>query len=124
MKKNRWTLLAVLLGMMVAMAGCFGGGRIPTGGVIGYVYAPRTDITDSTKGQLVVKALEIQPGDESKYERLPGATVKSTGTTRTATTDTYGRCSKGNCFENIRSPFKAAVDVNLELVKDLRTVLP
>ena len=91
MKKNRWTLLAVLLGMMVAMAGCFGGGRIPTGGVIGYVYAPRTDITDSTKGQLVVKALEIQPGDESKYERLPGATVKSTGTTRTATTDTYGR---------------------------------
>lgn len=39
-------------------------------------------------------------------------------------TDTDGRCSKGNCFENIRSPFKTAVDVNLELVKDLRTVLP
>lgn len=87
-KWSKWGLLVVLLGMMVAMSGCFGGGStvIPTGGIIGYVYAPSDDFANSTMGAVILKGLEMQD-----YDPLPGAVVTSTGTTRTAVTDTHGR---------------------------------
>ena len=42
MKRRKWALLAVLLGMMVVVSGCFGGGsRVATGGVMD-MSIPRT----------------------------------------------------------------------------------
>lgn len=51
-------LLAVLLGIMVAITGCFGG-RYATGGVEGFVYALKEDLQDGAKGGL----------DRQRYQR-------------------------------------------------------
>lgn len=82
MRRRKWALLAVLLGMMVVVSGCFGGGsRIATGGVSGYVYAP-----DETKGEFLI-AKDLVVG----LEPLQNARITATGTTQYALTDHEGR---------------------------------
>ncbi|NMB13302.1 MAG: hypothetical protein GX977_13590, partial [Firmicutes bacterium] len=99
MGKRKWALLAVLLGMMVVMSGCFGGGsRVETGGVTGYVLAPTEDVDllEATKGQSAIAKLVIKPGvppEEPIYEDytgLPGAKVRAVGTRCVATTGFNG----------------------------------
>lgn len=85
MGRSKWALLIVLLGMMVAMGGCFGGGSIPTGGVKGRVFAP----DDFSKSALVVKAMEIESLEG--YAPLKNAQITITGSTSFDTTDDEGR---------------------------------
>ena len=88
MRNRRWALLAVLLVIMVAMSGCFGGRRA-TGGVRGVVYAPAEDSNlYKAGGKLLVKDLVFSPSDG--YERLPGAVVRVEGTRISGTTDYKG----------------------------------
>ncbi|NMB25025.1 MAG: carboxypeptidase-like regulatory domain-containing protein, partial [Firmicutes bacterium] len=82
-KWSRWGLVAVLLGMMVAMAGCFGGGPIPTGGIGGIVCVPIGD--DASPIHLLEKGLETIPVG---YRALGYATIKIAG--RTVKTNSNG----------------------------------
>ena len=97
MRRRKWALLAVLLGMMVIVSGCFGGGSSPTGSIEGVVWAP----VDQYDGRLFVKNLEPGntdptppdwqiPEDSTTYRRLPKASVTITGATSVATTDSNG----------------------------------
>ena len=98
MGRSKWALLIVLLGMMVAMGGCFGGGPIPTGSVEGVVLAP----VDKYDGKLLVKSpvpggtnpdppdWDV-PEDHTVYRELAGAKVTITGAPSVvATTDEEG----------------------------------
>lgn len=92
MSKSKWALLAILLAMMMAMTGCFGGGGwVETGGVTGYVWAPTEDVDllEATKGQSAIKNLVIEPIYKD-YKGLPGAKVRAVGTRRIATTGFNG----------------------------------
>ena len=78
MKRSKWALLAVLLGVMVAMSGCFGG-RYATGGVTGFVYEPPEGETTPYFGKPLVAGKPLQ-----------NARVTATGTRGFAVTDENG----------------------------------
>lgn len=86
MRKSKWALLAVLLGVMVAMSGCFGGGgRVrETGGVTGVVCVPEGENASPEKPVLLKGFAVIPEG----YRPLEGASVEIDG--RFTTTDSSG----------------------------------
>ncbi|NLK07533.1 MAG: carboxypeptidase-like regulatory domain-containing protein, partial [Firmicutes bacterium] len=82
---GKWSLFIVILGMMTALGGCFGGGgSVPTGGVRGKVVAPKGDIKNS---KLIIGPPDTQDHD---YIPLKGASVTADNTRKAATTDKYG----------------------------------
>lgn len=99
MRRRKWALLAILLGMMVVVSGCFGGGGTrETGGVTGRVLAPREDVDmlATVKGHLIkdVVVTRSEPIPEPIYENyvgLSGAIVTAIGTGKLAKTGSDGR---------------------------------
>ncbi len=84
MGRSKWALLIVLLGMMVAMGGCFGGGPIRTGGLEGTVCVPTGD-NASPPIDILKKGLALPPPG---CRFLEGADVKVAG--RTSKTNSIG----------------------------------
>lgn len=86
-RKRKWALLAVLLGMMVVISGCFGGGTIKeTGRVTGVVCVPKGENASPEKPvSLSLKGLAVLP---EGYRPLEGASVEIGG--RVTTTDASG----------------------------------
>ena len=75
-------LLAVLLGIMVAITGCFGG-RYATGGVEGFVYASKGGLARRRKGgDLIVSGTKDLIYNDD-YAPLEGAIVSAEGTRNT-----------------------------------------
>ncbi|NMB46602.1 MAG: hypothetical protein GX998_09365 [Firmicutes bacterium] len=83
--KSKWVLLAVLLGMMVMMTGCFG--PTPKGGIEGFVFAPTDDAVSRGGEPLLVKGLVEVPAG---YRPLKDAIVTVKGTFSRDITDGSG----------------------------------
>ena len=128
LKKSKWALLAVLLGIMVAMSGCFGG-SYATGGVTGVVYAPKEDSDlHEAERKLLVKDLVIDPPPEG-YVPLAGAVVKVEGTGISARTDAKGRFTLTGVRVGPRTlvvwhDLYKPVRINVTIIRDIIVSVP
>jgi hypothetical protein len=120
MKRRKWALLAVLLGMMVVVSGCFGGGsRVATGGVTGYVYTP-----NDTKGELLI-AKDLVVG----LKPFQNARITATGTTQYVLSDKDGRFTllgipEGRQIITISHPSYKPRSVTINIIGDQIVPLP
>lgn len=95
MGRSKWALLIVLLGMMVAMGGCFGGGVRQTGWVEGQICIRKADADldeieiDPIHRKLVIVDDPVDTPPPGTYW-LEGAKVKVEGISRVDTTDRNG----------------------------------
>lgn len=127
MQVRKRALLAVLLGIMVAITGCFGG-RYATGGVEGFVYALKEDLQDGAKGDLIVSGTKDLIYNDD-YAPLEGAIVSAEGTRNTAETNSSGRfvltgIPVGRRTITINHPLYKPRSIEMDIIADTIRLIP